>query len=57
MLRRPVSHPLLSLVLVAVWLGLVNTVTLGEPARLVLGIAIPMLTAAYWPDRPKLGRP
>jgi multicomponent K+:H+ antiporter subunit E len=23
----------------------------------VLGIAIPMLTAAYWPDRPKLGRP
>jgi multicomponent K+:H+ antiporter subunit E len=58
MLRTVLPHPLLSLVLLAVWLGLVNTVTLGNILLgAVLGIAIPMLTAAYWPDRPKLGRP
>jgi multicomponent K+:H+ antiporter subunit E len=30
MLRTVLPHPLLSLVLLAVWLGLVNTVTLGN---------------------------
>lgn len=58
MLRRLVPHPLLSLTLVVVWLGLVNTFTLGN---LILGVAfglvIPMLTAAYWPDRPAIARP
>lgn len=58
MLTRLIPHPLLSLTLVVVWLGLVNTFTLGN---LILGAAfgviIPMLTAAYWPDRPKLARP
>jgi multicomponent K+:H+ antiporter subunit E len=58
MLRTLVPHPLLSLTLVLVWLGLVNTFTLGN---LILGTAfgltIPMLTAAYWPNRPKIGRP
>lgn len=58
MLRTLVPHPLLSLTLVLVWLGLVNKFTLGN---LILGSAfgviIPMLTAAYWPDRPKIGRP
>jgi multicomponent K+:H+ antiporter subunit E len=58
MLRRLVPHPLLSLTLVIVWLGLVNKFTLGN---LILGsfigIVVPMLTAAYWPDRPKIGKP
>ncbi|WP_050929901.1 Na+/H+ antiporter subunit E [Aestuariivita boseongensis] len=58
LLRRLVPHPLLSLTLLLVWLGLVNKFTLGN---LILGTAfgliIPMLTAAYWPDRPKIGRP
>ncbi len=58
MLMRLVPHPLLSVTLVLVWLGLVNTFTLGN---LILGAAfgliIPMVTAAYWPDRPKIGRP
>jgi multicomponent K+:H+ antiporter subunit E len=58
MLRTLLPHPWLSLVLLAVWLGLVNTVTLGNVLLgAALGIAVPMLTAAYWPDRPKLGRP
>lgn len=58
MLMRLVPHPLLSLTLVIVWLGLVNTVTLGNLILgAVIGLSIPMLTAAYWPDRPKIGRP
>jgi multicomponent K+:H+ antiporter subunit E len=58
MLLRLVPHPLLSLTLVLVWLGLVNTFTLGNLILgTVLGLAVPMLTAAYWPDRPKVGRP
>lgn len=58
MLFRLVPHPLLSLTLVLVWLGLVNTFTLGNLILgTVLGLAVPMLTAAYWPDRPKVGRP
>ncbi|MCR9109140.1 Na+/H+ antiporter subunit E [Marivita sp. XM-24bin2] len=58
MLKRLIPHPLLSLTLVFVWLGLVNKFTLGN---LLLGILfaviIPMLTAPYWPDRPKISRP
>jgi multicomponent K+:H+ antiporter subunit E len=58
MLRRLIPHPFLSLALVLVWLGLVNTFTLGN---LILGAAIglivPMMTAAYWPNRPRLRRP
>ncbi|WP_424976691.1 Na+/H+ antiporter subunit E [Dinoroseobacter sp. S124A] len=58
MLARLIPHPLLSITLALVWLALVNTFTLGN---LILGIAfgiiIPMLTAAYWPDRPRIGKP
>jgi multicomponent K+:H+ antiporter subunit E len=58
MLRRFVPHPLLTLTLILVWLGLVNTLTLGN---LILGTAfglvIPMLTAPYWPNRPAIRRP
>ncbi|WP_439524230.1 Na+/H+ antiporter subunit E [Marivita sp.] len=58
MLTRLIPHPLLSLTLVFVWLGLVNTFTLGN---LILGgflgLVIPMLTAPYWPDRPRISRP
>ena len=58
MLTRLVPHPLLSLTLVLVWLGLVNTFTLGNLIlATVFAIAIPMLTAAYWPNRPTLARP
>ena len=58
MFTRLIPHPLLSLTLILVWLGLVNTFTLGN---LILGtafgLAIPMLTAAYWPNRPTIARP
>lgn len=58
MIRRLVPHPLLSITLLVVWIGLVNKFTLGN---LILGTAfgliIPMLTAPYWPNRPAIGRP
>lgn len=58
MVARLVPHPLLSLTLILVWLGLVNNFTLGNLLLGILfGIVVPMLTAAYWPDRPKLGKP
>ena len=58
MLRTVFPHPLLSLFLLVVWLGLVNKVTPGNVLLgVVFGIVIPMLTAPYWPDRPRLARP
>lgn len=55
MLRRLFPHPGLILVLTLVWLMLNNTVSLGAAVfGLILGIAIPLFTAAYWPNRPKL---
>lgn len=58
MLRRLIPHPTLSLTLTLVWIGLVNTVTLGNILLgLALGLIIPLITEPYWPDRPKLRRP
>lgn len=58
MVARLFPHPLLSLALVLVWLGLVNKLTLGNVILGgVFGLLIPLLTAPYWPDRPKLRKP
>jgi multicomponent K+:H+ antiporter subunit E len=58
MLERLIPHPLLSLTLTLVWLALVNTVSLGNLLLgLFLGLVIPMITAPYWPNRPRVARP
>lgn len=58
MFARLVPHPLLSLTLVLVWLGLANTFTLGNLILgATLGLVIPIVTAPYWPDRPKVSKP
>lgn len=58
MRARLIPHPLLSLTLVLVWLGLVNKITLGN---LILGgaigLTVPIFTAAYWPNRASVARP
>jgi len=58
MLARLIPHPLLSVTLAIVLLALLNKFTLGN---LILGtgfgLVIPMLTAPYWPDRPRIKRP
>jgi len=58
MIRRLIPHPLLSLTLGLVWLALVNKVTVGNLVLAAfLGLAVPMLTAPYWPDRPRIRNP
>jgi len=58
MLRRLFPHPLLSLTLLLIWFGLVNKVTVGH---FLLGgflaIVLPIITAPYWPGRPRVGNP
>lgn len=51
-------HPLLTALLVAVWCLLNNYISLGTVVLgLILGIIIPVATAAYWPNRPTVPRP
>lgn len=58
MISRIFPHPLLTLLLVIVWQMLVNYVSLGTLVfGLILGTVIPLLTAPYWPDRPRLKNP
>ncbi len=46
-------HPFMSLILVMVWCLLTNAVNLGNLVlAVILAIAIPLITAAYWPNRP-----
>ena len=58
MIRRMFPHPWLTALLTLVWMLLENTFSLGTFVfGLILGLVIPVLTAAYWPDRPRLRRP
>jgi len=53
-------HPLLTLLLVLVWILLQNQISAGMMVfGLILGVIIPRVTAVWWPDRPqgiRLGR-
>ncbi|SFS50229.1 multisubunit potassium/proton antiporter, PhaE subunit [Sulfitobacter marinus] len=58
MRARLFPHPLLTVLLAIVWCVLVNEVKLGTVVfGIILGLLIPIITAAYWPDRPPVGRP
>ncbi|MEC7762358.1 MAG: Na+/H+ antiporter subunit E [Pseudomonadota bacterium] len=58
MLRRLIPHPIVSVLLLIVWILLVNKVTPGNILLgAFLGLAVPVFTAPYWPDRPKVQRP
>ncbi|ETX16382.1 cation:proton antiporter [Roseivivax halodurans JCM 10272] len=58
--RNVVPHPLLTLLLVVTWCLLTNSVHLGNVIlAAILGVVIPKMTFAYWPDAPhgiKAGR-
>lgn len=55
MLHKILPHPFLTLLLIVVWQMLVNKVTLGNLVLgAILGLIIPLVTAPYWPNRPKL---
>ncbi len=56
--RRIFPHPLLTLLLTGVWCMLINEPSYGHVVfGLILGTIIPVLTAAYWPKRPRIQRP
>ncbi len=52
-LRWLMPHPLLTLILAVVWVLLQNEVSAGMVVfGIILGIIIPMITSAWWPDTP-----
>lgn len=53
--QRWMPHPLLSVVLVVVWMLLLNTFTAGGLfVGLVLGVVLPIMTSGFWPARPPI---
>jgi multicomponent K+:H+ antiporter subunit E len=53
-----VPHPILTVVIAAVWIALVNDLSVGHVLLgFALGLTIPWFTSVYWPDRPTLKRP
>ncbi len=55
MIRRLFPNPYLTLALIVTWMLLVNGTKLGSLVMaVILGIAIPLLTRAYWPGQPRL---
>ena len=58
MLFALLPHPLLSVTLALVWILLVNDYSAASIALgIVLGVVIPKLLSAYWPDRPRIRNP
>ena len=57
-MRRLLPHPLLSAILVVLWLLLVNQLSVGHLLLgLVLGLVIPLYTARFWPEEVQVRRP
>lgn len=58
MIRKIFPHPYLSVTLGILWMLLVNKLAVGSfVMATILAIAIPHISAAYWPERPRLVRP
>ena len=58
MLRRLLPHPSLTAFLILLWLVLANKWTFGSLVlAVILGLAIPLFTAPWWPGRPRLRSP
>jgi multicomponent K+:H+ antiporter subunit E len=58
MLRRYFPHPLMSLTIAGIWILLMNDFSAGNVVfGAFFGVTIPLLFAAYWPDRPRIRNP
>lgn len=58
MINRIFPHPLLSTILIVVWLFLAQSTSLNSILfGAILGIMIPFLTEPFWPNRPTLRNP
>ncbi|HCK82915.1 MAG TPA: Na+/H+ antiporter subunit E [Candidatus Competibacter sp.] len=57
-MSRLLPHPLVALMLAAVWLLLANSVAPGQIVLgLLLGWAISLFSARFWPQTPRIHRP
>jgi len=57
-MRRLIPHPMVSATVGLLWILLVNVVTLNAIVfATILGIVVPLLTRAYWPDAPRIRHP
>lgn len=53
MMHRLLPHPGLTALLIAMWMVMVNDLTFGTLfLAIVVGIAVPIFTAPWWPGRP-----
>ncbi|MFD1882600.1 Na+/H+ antiporter subunit E [Paracoccus pacificus] len=58
MMTRLLPHPLLSVLIVLTWMMLVNSFSWASLVfAVLLGIVVPQITDAYWPDRPRIRHP
>ena len=58
MIKRLLPHPLLSAILVVIWLLLVNQLSFGHLLLgILLGLTVPLYTARFWPDNVHVRRP
>ena len=57
-MKRLFPHPFLTLTLIVLWFLLVNEWKIGSLVMAaILGTIIPLVTAAWWPDRPRVHHP
>lgn len=57
-MERWLPHPLLTSVLVLLWMALLNSFTIGGLlVGIILGMTIPIYTANFWPERPVIRTP
>lgn len=57
-MSRLLPHPLLSAILLLIWLLLVNELSVGHLLLgALLGWAVPLYTARFWPDQVRIRRP
>ena len=58
MIKRLLPHPLLSVILLVIWLLLVNELSTGHLLLgALLGWGVPLYTARFWPDQVRVRRP
>lgn len=54
-MNRLLPHPGLTALLIIIWMLALNAFSIGGfVVALVLGITVPLFTAPFWPDRPKM---
>ena len=57
-MKRLLPHPVLSAMLLVIWLLLANTLSPGQILLgALLGWAVPLYTARFWPDEVKIRKP